>query len=94
MMPSDPIPSAIPSSLAVTLLAEPATAWQPARFLTEQGQWYAALRYDRREADFTVQGPPAALRELAAALVVAAELAEQAAPASDQGAGAGVGGAR
>jgi hypothetical protein len=83
-----------PSSLTVTLLAEPATAWRPARFLTGQGRWYAALRYDRGEVDVTVQGPPAALRELAAALVAAAELAEQAATSPGQGAGAGVGGAR
>jgi hypothetical protein len=85
MMPSDPI--RLPSSLAVTLLAQPATTWRPMRFLTEEDRWYAAVRYDRADADFTVQGPPAALRELAAALVAAADLADPSGPILAAGGG-------
>jgi hypothetical protein len=77
MMPSHPSPSSVRASL----LAEPGTAYETAPWLGHDGQPNASVRYYPPGGVFTIQGPPAALRELAAALLRAAEQTEQTYPA-------------
>jgi hypothetical protein len=49
--------------------------------MASTGQPNGSVRYDTERAWFTIQGRPAALRELADALVRCAELTEQTYPA-------------
>ncbi|HEV8650703.1 MAG TPA: hypothetical protein VG276_15190 [Actinomycetes bacterium] len=78
-----------PSALHATLLAQPGTDYQPDAWPAHDGTWQGSVRYDAGPLYVTVQGPSAALRELAAALVAAADQADQhtatppAAPATD-----------
>jgi hypothetical protein len=81
MMPAYPTSS--PSTLSVTLLAAEGTRYLPERWLTSTGVPHGSVRYDARSVWFTIQGAPAALRELAAALMAAAELADPSEPAPD-----------
>jgi hypothetical protein len=50
--------------------------------MADNGQPHGSVRYDTARAWFTIQGRPAALRELAQALLRCAELTEQTYPAS------------
>jgi hypothetical protein len=50
-------------------------------WMADNGQPNGSVRYDQDRAWFTIQGRPAALRELATALVRCAELTEQTYPA-------------
>ncbi|HEV2920187.1 MAG TPA: hypothetical protein VG673_13230 [Actinomycetota bacterium] len=49
--------------------------------MADNGQPNGSVRYDTDRAWFTIQGRPAALRELAEALLRCAELTEQTSPA-------------
>jgi hypothetical protein len=85
MMPTDPTR---PSALSVALLAHTGTKYEVDAWMASDGQANGAVRYDTDRAWFTIQGRPAALRKLAAALVRCAELTEQtySAPAAAQAA--------
>ena len=78
MMPTDPTRR---SALSVALLAHPGTRYEVDAWMADNGQPHGSVRYDTDRAWFTIQGRPAALRELAAALVRCAELTEQTYPA-------------
>ena len=52
-----------------------------AAWMADNGQPHGSVRYDTDRAWFTIQGRPAALRELAEALLRCAELTEQTYPA-------------
>ena len=78
MMHSDPTRR---SALSMTLLANPGTGYEVDCWLASTGQPNGSVRYDTDRAWFTIQGRPAALRELAEALVHCAELTEQTYPA-------------
>jgi hypothetical protein len=69
------------SALSVALLAHPGTGYQVDAWMADSGQANGSVRYDSDRAWFTIQGRPAALRELAEALVRCAELTEQTYPA-------------
>jgi hypothetical protein len=77
MMPAHPSPS----SVQVSLLAEPGTHYQTAPWLALDGEPNGSVRYRPPGGYFTIQGPPAALRELAAALTLAADQTERTYPA-------------
>jgi hypothetical protein len=77
MMPTDPTRR---SALSVALLAHTGTAYDVDAWRADDGQANGSLRYDTDRAWFTIQGRPAALRELAEALVRCAELTEQTYP--------------
>ena len=77
MMPSDPTRR---SALSVALLAHPNTGYEVDCWLASTGQPHGSVRCDSDRAWFTIQGRPAALRELAQALVRCAELTEQTYP--------------
>ena len=62
MMPSDPTR---PSALSVALLAHTGTDYDLDAWLAGTGQANGSVRYDSDRAWFTIQGRPAALRELA-----------------------------
>ena len=79
MMPNDPTR---PSALSVALLAHAGTGYEVDCWLASTGQPHGSVRYDTDRAWFTIQGRPAALRELAEALLRCAELTEQTYPAS------------
>jgi hypothetical protein len=81
MMPAHPSRS----SVQVSLLAEPGTRYQTAPWLAHDGEPNGSVRYWPPGGSFTIQGPPAALRELAAALTLAAEQTEQAFPVQPAG---------
>jgi hypothetical protein len=49
-------------------------------WLASTGQPHGSVRYDTDRAWFTIQGRPAALRELAKALLACAELTERTNP--------------
>ena len=85
MMQSDPTRR---SALSVALLAHANTGYEVDCWLAGNGQPHGSVRYDTDRAWFTIQGRPAALRKLAAALVRCAELTEQtySAPATAQAA--------
>jgi hypothetical protein len=78
MMHSDPTRR---SALSVALLAHTDSGYEVDCWLADTGQPHGSVRYDTARAWFTIQGRPAALRELAEALVACAELAEQTSPA-------------
>jgi hypothetical protein len=78
MMPNDPTRR---SALSVALLAHPGTDYDVDAWMADNGQPHGSVRYDSDRAWFTIQGRPAALRELAEALVRCADLTEQTYPA-------------
>ena len=78
MMPNDPTRR---SALNVALLAHPNTRYEADCWMAGNGQPHGSVRYDTNRAWCTIQGRPAALRELAEALVRCAELTEQTDPA-------------
>jgi hypothetical protein len=78
MMHSDPTRR---SALSVALLAHPGTRYEVDCWLAGNGQPNGSVRCDTNRAWFTIQGRPAALRELAEALLRCAELTEQTYPA-------------
>jgi len=65
----------------VALLAHTDSGYEVDCWLADTGQPHGSVRYDTARAWFTIQGRPAALRELAEALVRCAELTEQTYPA-------------
>jgi hypothetical protein len=69
-----------PSALSVALLAHPNSRYDVDCWLASTGQPHGSVRYDTDRAWFTIQGPPAALRELADALLRCAELTEHTYP--------------
>ena len=73
MMPNDPTRR---SALSVALLAHANSGYEVDCWLADNGQPNGSVRYDTDRAWFTIQGRPAALRELARALVACAELTE------------------
>jgi hypothetical protein len=74
MMHSDPTRR---SALSVALLAHAGTDYVVDAWMASDGQANGSVRYDTDRAWFTIQGRPAALRELADALLCCAELTEQ-----------------
>jgi hypothetical protein len=78
MMPSDPTRR---SALSVALLAHANSGYEVDCWLASTGQPHGSVRYDTERAWFTIQGRPAALRELAQALLACAELTERTYPA-------------
>jgi hypothetical protein len=78
MMPNDPTR---PSALSVALLAHTGTGYEVDCWMADNGQPSGSVRHDTNRAWFTIQGRPAALRELAEALLRCAELTEQTYPA-------------
>jgi hypothetical protein len=78
MMHNDPTRR---SALSVALLAHANSGYEVDCWLASSGQANGSVRYDTARAWFTIQGRPAALRELAGALVACAELTEQTYPA-------------
>jgi hypothetical protein len=78
MMPTDPTR---PSALSVALLAHTNTGYEVDCWMADNGQPHGSVRYDSDRAWFTIQGRPAALRELAEALLACAELTEHTYPA-------------
>ncbi len=66
-----------PSTLHASLLAYPGTGYEPDAFQTTAGSWHGAVGYRAGALAFTIQGPPVALRELAAALHAAADQADE-----------------
>ena len=73
MMHSDPTRR---SALSVALLAQANSGYEVDCWLASTGQPNGSVRYDTDRAWFTIQGRPAALRELAQALLACAELTE------------------
>jgi hypothetical protein len=78
MMHNDPTR---PSALSVALLAHTGSRYEVDCWLADTGQPHGSVRHDTDRAWFTIQGRPAALRELAEALLRCAELTEQTYPA-------------
>ena len=78
MMHSDPTRR---SALSVALLAHTGTDYDLDAWMADNGQPNGSVRHDTDRAWFTIQGRPAALRELAEALLRCAELTEQTYPA-------------
>jgi hypothetical protein len=87
MMPNDPTRR---SALSVALLAHANSGYEVDCWMASTGQPHGSVRYDTDRAWFTIQGRPAALRELAQALVRCAELTEQTYPASTRAVPEGV----
>jgi hypothetical protein len=77
MMPTDPTRR---SALSVALLAHTSSGYEVDAWLAGDGQPHGSVRYDTDRAWFTIQGRPAALRELAEALLRCAEVTEQTYP--------------
>jgi hypothetical protein len=77
MMPNDPTRR---SALSVALLAHANSSYEADCWLAGTGQPHGSVRYDTERAWFTIQGRPAALRELAQALERCAELTEHTYP--------------
>jgi hypothetical protein len=77
MMQSDPTRR---SALSVALIAHAGTEYVVDPWMASDGQPNGSVRYDQDRAWFTIQGRPAALRELAEALLHCAELTEQTFP--------------
>jgi hypothetical protein len=77
MMQNDPTRR---SALSVALLTHPGTRYEADCWMAGNGQANGSVRYDSDRAWFTIQGRPAALRELAEALLACAELTEQTYP--------------
>jgi hypothetical protein len=78
MMHNDPTRR---SALSVALLAQPNTRYEADAWMADNGQANGSVRYDTNRAWFTIQGCPAALRELAQALLRCADLTEETYPA-------------
>jgi hypothetical protein len=78
MMQSDPTRR---SALSVALLAHTGTDYDVDTWMAGDGRANGSVRYDTDRAWCTIQGRPAALRELAEALLGCAELTEQTYPA-------------
>jgi hypothetical protein len=89
MMHSDPTRR---SALSVALLTHPNTRYEVDCWLASTGESHGSVRYDTDRAWFTIQGRPAAMRELADALVRCAELTEQTYPAPAAAVAEGVAG--
>jgi hypothetical protein len=89
MMPSDPTRR---SALSVALVAHPGSRYDVDAWMADNGQPHGSVRYDTDRAWFTIQGRPAALRELAEALLRCAELTEQTYPAPAAAVAEGVAG--
>ena len=70
------------SALSVALLAHTGTDYDLDAWMAGDGQANGSVRCDSDRAWFTIQGRPAALRELAQALMACAELTEQTYPDS------------
>jgi hypothetical protein len=64
------------SALSVALLAHANSGYEIDCWLASTGQPHGSVRHDTDRAWFTIQGRPAALRELAEALLRCAELTE------------------
>ena len=77
MMQNDPTRR---SALSVALLAHDNSGYEVDCWLAGNGQANGSVRYDTDRAWFTIQGRPAALRELATALLRCAELTERTYP--------------
>jgi hypothetical protein len=77
MMHSDPTRR---SALSVALLAHVDSGYEVDCWMADTGQPHGSVRYDSARAWFTIQGRPAALRELAQALLACAELTERTYP--------------
>ena len=77
MMPNDPTRR---SALSVALLAHTGTRYEVDAWMAGDGQPHGSVRHDTDRAWFTIQGRPAALRELAQALLRCAELTERTYP--------------
>jgi hypothetical protein len=75
MMPPDRSPS-----ISVGIIVPVGARYDPHHhWRTDAGEWRASVRFDAGGySNAHIQGDPAALRELAAALVLAADQAEQA----------------
>jgi hypothetical protein len=65
----------------VALLAHTGSRYEVDCWMASTGQPNGSVRYDTQRAWFTIQGRPAALRELAEALLRCAELTEHTYPA-------------
>jgi hypothetical protein len=78
MMHTDPTRR---SALSVALLAHADSGYEVDCWLADNGQPNGSVRFDSDRVWLTIQGRPAALRELADALVRCAELTEQTYPA-------------
>jgi hypothetical protein len=80
MMPSDPTPS-----IDVGILLRPGAGYDASHhWRSDDGRWSASIRFRTGGySHVSVQGPAAALRELAAALVDAAAQADQAEEAEE-----------
>jgi hypothetical protein len=72
-----------PSALSVALLAHAGTGYEVDCWMAGNGQPNGSVRHDSERAWFTIQGRPAALRELAQALLSCAELTERTYPDPD-----------
>jgi hypothetical protein len=77
MMPDHPRRT---TAVYVSLLAQPATRYVPDCWLASNGEPNGSVRYDHDRLALTIQGSPIALRQLAAALLEAAELTERTYP--------------
>ena len=77
MMPNDPTRR---SALSVALLTHAGTRYEVDCWMAGNGQPNGSVRYDTDRAWFTIQGRPAALRELAQTLLACAELTERTYP--------------
>jgi hypothetical protein len=66
----------------VALLAHIDSGYEVDCWLADNGQPNGSVRYDTDRAWFTIQGRPAALRELAQALLRCADLTQQTYPVS------------
>ena len=85
MMPVDPMPF-----ISLGIVVPAGAAYDRHQWRTETGQARASVRFEAGgHANAHIQGPPAALRELAAALVGAAEQTEQTYPARVEREGVG-----
>jgi hypothetical protein len=88
MMPNDPMPF-----ISLGIVIPTGAAYHSHHWRTETGTVQASVRFDAGgHANAHLQGPPAALRQLAAALVQAADLADHADPPAPIAMVEGVGG--
>jgi hypothetical protein len=88
MMPNDPMPF-----ISLGIVVPAGAAYGSHHWRTETGTVRASVRFEAGGyANAHIQGPPAALRQLAAALVRAADLADHADQPPAAALGEGVGG--
>jgi hypothetical protein len=69
-----------PTAVYVSVLAQQGSRYHPDCWVGSDHVPNSSLRYDHERLCLTIQGQPDALRELAAALVEAAELTERTYP--------------